>query len=380
MVRIFTACHGTQLLVIQHLRGHLQLPSAREFLIWHPFDQTTSIEAFMQSIIPAAGFTDTLDIRDFESLKPRSQGQLTWWLESVRRLATDAATVRRWMESNRIVEHDVELWADDPIHFNVIFPRGVLRKARHVKIPHCFNHEDATVPESKERFEKQWRDRSWSRRLFFLPWQRWMSGVDLRMEHIVYDRAYTFDQPSTWAAKSVDVSHLISLKAFDETFQTLPASARTDVEKILGPIRAGRRPLVILLLFGLGSGPELRRLYETSVSRIFSDRSSELNGCSLAVKVHPAANGAEEQVFIDWLKANIPAEIHPIFHPLNLEFMLPRLKPDYVLAGLCGALPIIRRLKLARPVALSELTDAYLHEHPNERQAIGKFLHGIEVW
>ena len=60
--------------------------------------------------------------------------------------------------------------------------------------------------------------------------------------------------------------------------------------------------------------------------------------------------------------------------------MLSRLKPDYVLAGLCGALPIIRRLKLARPVALSELADAYLHEHPNERQAIGKFLYGIELW
>jgi hypothetical protein len=380
MVRIFTACHGTQLLVIQHLRRHLQLPSAREFLIWHPLDKMTSIEAFVQSVLSTAGFADTLDIRDFESLKPRSQGHLTWWLESVRRLATDAATVRRWMENNGIVEHDAELWADDPIHFNVTFPSGLLRKARHVKIPHCFNHEDATVPESKERSEKQWRLTSWPKRLFFLPWQRWMSGVDLRMERVVYDRAYTFDQPSSWAGKSMDVSHLISLKAFEETFQTLPASARADVEKILGPIRAGRRPLVILLLFGLGSGPALRHLYETSVSRIFSEHSSELNGCSLAVKVHPAANGAGEQVFIDWLKVNIPAQIYPIFHPLNLEFMLPWLKPDYVLAGVCGALPIIRRLKLARPVALSELTDAYLREHPNERQAIGKFLHGIELW
>src|SRR5207237_5710883 len=125
---------------------------------------------------------DIFDIRDFEALKPRSQTQLTCWLESVRRLATDAATVRRWMNSNGITEHDVELWADDPIHFNVIFPRGILRKARHVKIPHCFNHEDATVPESQERFEKQWRGTSWSKRLFFLPWQRWMSGVDIGME------------------------------------------------------------------------------------------------------------------------------------------------------------------------------------------------------
>jgi hypothetical protein len=83
---------------------------------------------------------------------------------------------------------------------------------------------------------------------------------------------------------------------------------------------------------------------------------------------------------MDWLKANIPAQVYPIVHQLNLEFMLPQLKPDYVLAGLCGALPIIRRLNIARPVALSELRDAYLQEHPSERQAVEKFLRGIELW
>src|SRR5438046_7116898 len=100
---------------------------------------------------------------------------------------------------------------------------------------------------------------------------------------------------------------------------------------------------------------------------------SELKDCSFAVKVHPGAKGTEEQVFMDWLKANIPAQVYPIVHPLNLEFMLPQLKPDYVLAGLCGALPIVRRLQIGRAVALSELTDAYLQDHPDERRATEKF-------
>jgi hypothetical protein len=360
MVRIFTACHGTQLLVIQHLRRHLQLPEAREFLIWHPYGNTPFIDGFMQTVISTAGFADTLDIRDFASLRPRTQGPLAWWFESTRRLRRDAAKVRGWMGKNRIAEDDVELWADDPIHFYVNFTRGVLQKSRQVKIPHCFNLEDVTTPEWKAQLEQQWRATPWLKKALFLPWQRWTTGVDVRMERVVYDCAYTFDQPSSWAANSVDVSHLISIEAFDRTYRTLPASARAEVETILGPIRAGRRPLVLLLLFGLGPGPELRRIYESSIARIFSERASELRDCSLAVKVHPGAGGGTEQILFDWLEANIPAQIYPIRHALNLELMLPQLRPDYVLAGLCGALPIVKRLKIGRPVALSELTDAYL--------------------
>jgi len=380
MVRIFTACHGTQLLVIQHLRRHLQLHDAKEFLIWHPYGNAPFIDDFMQTVISAAGFANTLDIRDFESLRPRTHSPVAWWFESVRRLARDAATVRRWMETNRIVEDEVELWADDPIHFYVNFSRGILRKSRQVKIPHCFNHEDATIPEWKEGLERQWRATPWPKKLAFQPWQRWMSGVDLRMDRVVYDRAYTFDQPSCWADHSVDVSDLISIEAFDQTYRTLPAAARAEVEAMLEPIRTARKPLVLLLLFGFGPGPELRRLYEKSISRIFSERGTDLKDCSLAVKVHPGSHGIQEQAFIDWLSANIPARVYPIVHPLNLEFMLPQLRPDHVLAGFCGALPIIRRLDVGRPVALSELMDAYLREHPNEREAVSKFLSGIEIW
>jgi hypothetical protein len=380
MVRLFTACHGTQLLVIQHLRRHLQLPETREFLIWHPYGNAPAMDGFMQTVISTAGFADTLDMRDFASLRPRTQGPLAWWLESPRRLRCDAAKVRRWMEKNRIGEHEVELWADDPIHFNVFFLRGLLQKSHQVKFPHCFNLEDAATPEWKAQLEQQWRATPWPKKAVFLPWQRWTTGVDLRMERTAYERAYTFDYPSSWAADSIDLSHLISIEAFDRTYQSFPAAARAEVETMLAPIRAARKPLVLLLLFGLGTGPELRRLYERALERIFSERSAELRGCALAVKVHPGGGGAAEQALFDWLEANIPARVFPITHALNLEFMLPQLRPDYVLAGLCGALPIVKRLNIGRPIALSELTEAYAEQHPAERQGIGKFLTGIEVW
>ena len=380
MVRIFAACHGTQLMVIQHLRQYLRLPKATEFLIWHPFENGPSVDAFMQAVISTGGFTGTLDIRNFESLRPRTQGFVRWWFESTRRLRRDAATLRRWMQVNRIAEDDVELWADDPIHFYVSFSRGVLRNARHVKIPHGFNHEDGASSEWKAGLEDQWRAISPLKTFLFLPWQRWTSGVDMRMERLVYDRAYSFDKPSPWALRSEDLSHTISLDAFDKTYRSLAPSVRAEVDAVLEPIRSGRRPLAVLLLFGLGTGPEPRRVYERSIARIFSEHSSELKGCTLAVKVHPGANGVEERALIDWLTANVDAQVYPIAHRLNLEFMLPRLRPDYVMAGPCGALPIVKRLGIGRPIALSEVTNDFLQSNPHYQTSVDAVLDGIETW
>jgi hypothetical protein len=70
----------------------------------------------------------------------------------------------------------------------------------------------------------------------------------------------------------------------------------------------------------------------------------------------------------------------PLLHGLNLELMLPQLRPDYVTAGLCGGLPIVRRLAVGRAVALAEMIDLYLVEHPDEREAVHEFLRGIEIW
>src|SRR5580692_7330438 len=104
MNRSFTACHGTQLLVIAHLWPHLQPPPAREFLIWHPLDNNPSVDRFMRAIVADAGVDRVLDIRDIESLRPRTQGPLAWWFESARRLRSDAGTLHAWMAANGIDE------------------------------------------------------------------------------------------------------------------------------------------------------------------------------------------------------------------------------------------------------------------------------------
>jgi hypothetical protein len=334
----------------------------------------------MKAVVPEAGFDGTLDIRDFQSLRPRTQGALSWWFASARRLRSDAAALRAWMAANRIDEAAAELWVDDPLHFYAMLPRAVLRQARQIKTPHCFNLEDATSADAKDSLEAGWTSMPWPKKFLFLPWQRWASGVDMRMERIVYDRAYTFASPSPWSANSLDISALISVDAFADTYGRLPRSMRAEVNELLAPIRTSAKPLVLLLLFGLGEDDAFRTRYQLAMARIFSEHAAELQGCSLVVKWHPGASGVQEPLLVEWLKNNIAAQVHEIRHPLNLEFMLPQLRPDYVIAGLCGSLPIVRDLGAGRPIIISEWLDQYLAERPGERPAVMQFLRGIEVW
>lgn len=380
--RLFTACTGTQLLVIQHLRRHLPADHVRDFLLWHPYENIGFIDSLMRKVIAGAGFADTLDMRDFASLRPRTQGAAAWAFESVRRLRNDAARLHRWLADNQVEEDAAELWVDDPLHFNVVFPLGALPSMRRVKIPHAFNHEDVTVRPWKEQLERRARQMPWPKQHLFLPWQRWAAGVDLRSDRIAFDRAYSFDLPSPWADDSVDVSELISLDAFSVTYATLPRSMRDEVETILAPILAAPRPLTVLLLFGLrdGPGPNLAPLYQKALLRIFTERADALADGTLVVKAHPTATGLEEAALIDWLRNNLPVRILPLLHGLNLEFILPQLRPDYVMAGLCGGLPIVRRLGTGRAIALGELIDIYLAERPDGRKTVCEFLRGIEIW
>ncbi len=174
------------------------------------------------------------------------------------------------------------------------------------------------------------------------------------------------------------MSHLVSLAAFDATYRGLPASLREEIETILAPIRAGRRPLVLAAAVRARcrASPCLSARGETRVL----ERAAELAGCTFAVKVHPSTYGDEEDRFFDWLDDNIPAPVHPIVHPLNLEFMLPQLRPDYVLAGPCGALPVVKRLGVARPVALAEVTDEMCRVVPTETAAFRSLVQPMEVW
>lgn len=364
-------------MVVQHLRRHLDLPPAREFLLRDTLPHAPWMSDFMDKVIATAGFTGTLDMRDFESLRPRTQGSVAWWIEAARRSRRDAMTVRRWMRQNGILEREVELWTEEPIHFDTIFAWALLPGARHVKYPECLYREDDDSANYKQRLEERWTKATWARKYAYWPWLHLVSGLDFgyRPE---YSRGYTFDRPNPWTRNSVDVSGLITMQAFRETYRHLPASIREEFEKELLPIRAGRRPLVLLLLFGFG--PESAELYESCVKRIFAERRDALSSCTLVVKFHPGAKGDLEEGLIARLESLLPGRVYALRSGLNLEFILPELQPDYVWGGPSGAMPILRKLDGPRPIALAEITEALIRTYPREQHAYEVILRDIEIW
>ena len=130
--------------------------------------------------------------------------------------------------------------------------------------------------------------------------------MDMRLDKIVYDRAYTFAAPSPWSAKSVDLSSMISMDAFASTYCSLPSAMRAEVDAMLAPIRAGAKPLVLLLLFGFGAGEDIRELYQRSIARLFTERAAELRNCTLAVKAHPNPKASRNEFSLNGSKRTSP--------------------------------------------------------------------------
>lgn len=377
--RIFTACHGTQLLVIQHLRRHLDREPAREYLIWYPMDNSQKLDVLMTSIIAAAGFSGVLDMRNFKSLLPRRSNSVRWWFEAAWRCRLDAEFLRGWMRKCGIREMETELWSDDPLHWNVIFAKALLRKARQVKIPHAFNLEDGTCCEYRAGLLRKSLAASPAKRLLFWPWIRLASSCDFRSGTIFrYEVGYSFDRPGCWAKPTLDVGEMITARAFEETLETLPIEIRTEVHSSARQFDTCPRPLVLLLLFGLSA--DLASAYRESLSRIFAQRALSLRGCTLAIKVHPGSSGLEEGRFIAWAKANLAAEVVPIHTLVNLEFMLADLAPDFILAGPCGALPVARRLGVGVPIVLPEIMAELCRKFPGDTASFHEMVVGMETW
>lgn len=100
----------------------------------------------------------------------------------------------------------------------------------------------------------------------------------------------------------------------------------------------------------------------------------------MGVKVHPGAKGVEEERFFDWAARQLPLPVFPIRSVLNLEFMLHLLHPKFVLAGPCGALPIVRRLKVGRAIVLREILEILAQRYPDDSKTFESLTEGMEVW
>jgi hypothetical protein len=377
-VRIFMACLSTSLMSLLHIREYLRLPPAREYLAWNCTGGQKWMTSFMHEVAENSGFDGVLDMRDFDSFKPRCEGPFRWPIELARRLRNDVRTVHRWEQTNGIKRTGhIELWTEDPIHFDTQFSIAAWADAAQIKYPHCLYQEHGMTALVMTDMMKRWTDQTFARRTLYGSWVRLTSGLDLARPPR-YDRAYTFDSPSPWAEESIDLSRLISLDAFFSTYRRLPLSVRNDVEAQIAPIKAGGARTVVLLLMGLNQ--TLRQLYQSAIERLLLERQSELSDCRFVVKAHPSAFGPDEEALFAWMAERLPGRFFPIRTGLNLEFILPLLSPEFVIAGPCGILPVLRKLRSPRGITLPEIRAYYEPLYATAKPVYDAMLRGTEVW
>ena len=140
------------------------------------------------------------------------------------------------------------------------------------------------------------------------------------------------------------------------TYARLPLGLRREVEeKIRQASPTPARPWALLLLFGLDES--LRNLYCRAITRIHRQRPAALAGLQLVLKPHPLNGNNDPQILAEELTQALNQPVTLFDSTLNLDILWSLVPARLVMAGPCGALPIIDRLRTACPVMLRENFD-----------------------
>jgi hypothetical protein len=334
----------------------------------------------MFDIIKAYPFAASFELVNFMMLRPRTAAGILWPFESLRRHRHDANKLRAWLDPYVKKAKVLEVWTDEPIHFPMRFLHGMFPKAVHVKFPHSFNSDDSDAPRYRDGFIKRcYAESTIGRRLFWTVLQL-VCGVRLNCKYgFEFDRAYTFDRPSPWSSNSVDLSGLVQREVMAESYFRLPQTVRGEVEKRIreATVIPGL-PWTLVLLFGIEEGG--RRIYRDAILRITEQHAESLAGCLLVVKPHPLSRNQEPQLLAKELGDALGQPVGVFDCTLNLDILWPVLPVKLLLAGPSGAVPVAKRVGIARTIVIRELLEHLILLLPAEEEGFRVIARDVEVW
>ena len=163
------------------------------------------------------------------------------------------------------------------------------------------------------------------------------------------------------------------------TYARLPVSLRREVEeKIRQASPAPGRPWALLLLFELDES--VRNQYRRAITRIYREHSEALAGLQLILKPHPLNRNDQPKILADQLAQGLNQPVTLFDCTLNLDILWSLVPASLVMAGPCGALPVVRRLGIARTVILREIFDHIVRSYGKYGDVFERSFRGFEVW
>lgn len=385
-VRICAAVSTTQLLPLIHILRHQPEVNCQDILLWDTSCMGAAAEEgakLMQAVAESYPFAAIYRLENFKIPTQRTAGVIGWPLQFLLRHKHDSQKLKKLLLAHLKDSPKVEIWTDEPIHFPMMFLHGMFPTATHVKIPHGFDLElSANKFDRAARLEQRKLLTTIPRRILWKI-NKLISGISYDTETgLIFDRAYTFNRPSSWSDSSVDMSQTITLENMKEIYSSLSQYLRSEIEaKIQSVSSPQKKPWILLLLFPISS-LESKEIYRNAINRIFQEKSELFSGHQLVIKPHPIGSTKLPLELVEELSRDLPIEVSFFNCRLNLDILWHLIPADIVLAGPCGALPIVSRLGVARSLVINEILEDsfnFFSEESVEFKQFKEMMEGLDV-
>ncbi|MBE9250758.1 hypothetical protein IQ226_16790 [Dolichospermum sp. LEGE 00240] len=385
LLRICAVVSTTQLLPLIHILRHQPEENCQDILIWDTSVMGESAEKgaiLMQAVAESYPFAATYRLKGFKISTPRTAGRISWPFQFLLRHRHDSRLLRNLLLPHLKDSPQIEIWTDEPIHFPMMFLHGMFPTATHVKIPHAFNLENGGCIDYRNSFLSQRIYQSGFFRKLLWKLNDLISNVKYDKETgLTFDRAYTFDHLSCWSNNTIDLSHTIVAENLKNIYELLPLHLKLEVEeKIVIASNGSEKKWILLLLFGLNN--DIKNAYRKSINRIFRESPEIFSNHQLVLKPHPVGRDDLLIELIDELSLDLSMKVTAFDCRINLDILWHLIPANIVLAGPCGALPIIKRLGISKPLVLKEIMDELLGYYPinsSESKGLWQSVEGIET-
>lgn len=369
LVRVCLALSTTQLLPLIHILRREPYATAETILLWHTqlMSEPESAANLMTAVIQSYPFAATYRLVGLRNAKQSPQLSIARrFLEYLRNHFYDARSIRTLLAPHLTGNYQLEIWTDEPIHFPTTFLHALYPNAVHVKFPHAFNLEDKSSSDSRNRMLSKSKSSASLQRKFLWLLTRFVTRVHYtERTALTFDRAYTFGATSEWSPHSVDCSTTITVDRMREAYELLPHSLKRDVEQKLNNATMGyQMPWLLVLLFGVDEGRKL--MYRAALKRIRNERPELFDGRLLVLKPHPLTFHSRPRELASELSSDLSLPVGIFECPLNIDILWHLLPAQIVLAGPCGALPIMRKIGIGTPYIIRELWDEIVTLCPAE--------------
>jgi len=345
LLRIHAVTGLHSMLALVHLLRNQQEDDCHDILFWRSHSTAADDHWMFSEVCQSHPFYRTVNANDLQIGLPRHAGALRWPLELARRLRNDRANIMAHLRPLNQKNLQIELWTMEPHDVPVALLHAMLSGAKRVKVPELIGAEYPSCTHVCLSFCRAAIKRDTNTRRVFDASVGMMSGVWMSPHNgLVYDKAYTFNQQSTWADDCIDLSSTIAPAPLKATYESLPNALREHIAQTINEASGGNsQPWILIPLFGI-KDERMFNMWRSCLIRVFKERPDLFSHARVVLKPHPQnSNDAPERLAQSLASAlGQPVGLFNMTFPL--DFLWHLLPVKTVLAGPTGGIPVLQKL------------------------------------